>query len=99
MSRTREAAKVGKRGTVVIPARLRRQFGIQEGSSVLVEGGPDGVLIRPAVTVPVEAWTAERQAAFLLENAVDDKDYAWARKEVRRLGLDPDKIPHGRPRT
>lgn len=66
---------------------------------MLVEGGPDGVLIRPAVTVPVEAWTAERKAAFLLENAVDKKDYAWARKEIRRLGLDPDKIPHGRPRT
>ena len=66
---------------------------------MLFEGGPDGVLIRPAVTVPVETWTAERRAAFLLENAVDKKDYAWARKEVRRMGLDPDRIPHGRPRT
>jgi len=94
-----EPAKVGKRGTVVIPAKLRKKFGIEEGSSVLVEEGPDGVVIRPAVTLPVEVWTPERKAAFLLENAVDLKDYAWARKQVRRMGLDPDKIPHGRPKA
>ena len=30
-----ETTKVGKRGTVVVPARLRRKFGIQEGSLVV----------------------------------------------------------------
>ena len=94
----REAAKVGKRGTVVIPARLRKKFGIEEGSSVLMEEGTLGIVIRPAVMLPVEVWSPERKAAFLLENAVDGKDYAWAREEVRRMGLDPDQIPHGKPR-
>jgi AbrB family looped-hinge helix DNA binding protein len=94
-----DTAKVGKRGTVVIPAKLRKKFGIEEGSSVLVAESPEGVIIRPAVTVPVEVWTPERKAAFLLENAVDRADYDWARREVRRLGLDPDAIPHGRPRS
>ena len=51
----------------------------------------------PAVTVPVEVWSPERKAAFLLENAVDDDDYEWSRAEVRRMGLDPDQILHGRP--
>ena len=51
----------------------------------------------PAVTLPVETWDPERKAAFLLENAVDTNDYEWAREEVRRMGLDPDQIPHGRP--
>ena len=92
-----EPARVGKRGTVVIPAKLRRKYGIAEGSSVLFEDGSDCLVIRPAVTLPVEVWSAERKAAFLLENAADKKDYAWARKEVQRLGLDPDEIPHGRP--
>jgi AbrB family looped-hinge helix DNA binding protein len=94
-----ETAKVGKRGAVVIPAKLRKKFGIEEGSSVLVEEGPDGVVIRPAVTVPIEIWLPERRAAFLLENAVDLEDYEWARGEVRRMGLDPDRIPHGKPKT
>ena len=94
-----EPARVGKRGTIVIPAKLRKKFGIEEGSSVLVEEGRDGVVIRPALTVPLEVWSPERKASFLLENAVDNKDYAWARREVRRMGLDPDKIPHGRPKA
>jgi AbrB family looped-hinge helix DNA binding protein len=94
-----ESARVGKRGAVVIPAKFRKKFGIEEGSSVLVEEGPDGVIIRPAVTVPIEIWSLERKAAFLLENAMDREDYEWARSEVRRMGLDPDRIPHGKPKT
>ena len=97
-ARMGEPAKVGKRGTVVIPARLRKRFGIEEGSSVLLEEGPEGVVIRPAVTVPLEIYTPERKAEFLLTNSVDLKDYARARKEVERMGLRPDAIPHRRPR-
>ena len=92
-----EATKVGRRGTVVIPAALRRRYGIEEGTVVLIEEGPDGIVIRPAITLPVEMYSRERKAAFLLENAIDSMDYARARDEVRRMGLDPDRVPHGRP--
>ena len=92
-----EYSKVGKRGTVVIPAKLRRQFGIKEGSLIVAEAKPEGVLLRPAVAVPVENYTSERKAEFLLSNAVDKKDYEWAVREVRKLGLDPEQIPHKRP--
>ncbi|MGH2374595.1 MAG: AbrB/MazE/SpoVT family DNA-binding domain-containing protein, partial [bacterium] len=44
--------RIGKRGTVVIPADLRRRYGIGEGSLVVAEAQPDGILIRPAVAVP-----------------------------------------------
>jgi acyl-CoA synthetase (AMP-forming)/AMP-acid ligase II len=50
-----------------------------------------------AVVVPVERYSPERKAEFLLNNAVDGADYRKARKEVRELGLDPDSIPHMRP--
>ena len=89
--------KVGKRGTVVIPAPLRHRFGLEEGSLVIAEARDDGVLIRPAIAVPVEIYTPERRAEFLLSNAVDEKDYARAVEEVRKLGLDPDRIPHSKP--
>ena len=92
-----EASKVGKRGTVVIPAKFRRQYGIEEGTLVIVEEHPDGVLLKPAVALPVETYTDERKAEFLLSNAVDEEDYAWAVKEVRKLGLDPDQVAHQRP--
>lgn len=92
-----ETSRVGKRGAVVIPSALRRRFGIEEGSLVLAEERPDGILIRPAVALPLETYTPERRAEFLLSNAVDVEDYAAAVREVRALGLDPDKIPHHRP--
>jgi AbrB family looped-hinge helix DNA binding protein len=92
-----ETTKVGKRGTIVIPARLRRRFGLAEGDLVIAEERKEGVLIRPATAIPLEVYTPERQATFLLSNAVDAKDYARAVKAVRKLGLDPAKIPHHKP--
>jgi AbrB family looped-hinge helix DNA binding protein len=91
------SAKVGKRGAIVVPAKLRTRFGIEEGSIVIAEETADGILIRPAMVVPVERYSAQRKAEFLLSNAVDDADYRQARKEVRKLGLDPDSIKHLRP--
>jgi AbrB family looped-hinge helix DNA binding protein len=93
-----EAVKVGKRGTIVVPAKLRKQYGIEEGAMVTAEARDDGVLIRPAVVVPVEKYTQERKAEFLLSTSTTKKDYARARREVQRLGFDPDRIPHRRPR-
>lgn len=93
----KETTRIGKRGTLVIPARLRRLFGLEEGSDVLVEEAEGGILIRPAVTLAVERYPAERKAELLLNNAIDDEDYERAREEVERLGLDPDAIPHERP--
>jgi AbrB family looped-hinge helix DNA binding protein len=89
--------KVGKRGTVVIPAALRHRFGLEEGALVIAAARDDGVLIRPAGAVPVEIYTPERRAEVLLSNAVDEKDYARAVEEVRKLGLDPRSIPHSKP--
>jgi AbrB family looped-hinge helix DNA binding protein len=92
-----ESAKVGKRGAIVVPAKLRKRFGIEEGTIVIAEEKEDGILIRPAVVVPVERYTPERKAEFLLSNAIDRADYRRARKEVLKLGLDPDSIPHHKP--
>jgi len=89
-----QTSKVGKRGTVVVPARMRRKFGIEEGSLVIAEEREDGVLIRPAVSYPVEIYTPERIAEFLMSNAIDEEDYQRARDEVRQMGVDPDKVTH-----
>jgi len=47
---------------VVIPAALRRRFGIEEGSLVVAEATEEGILIRPAVAMPVEIYTPRRKA-------------------------------------
>jgi AbrB family looped-hinge helix DNA binding protein len=93
-----ETSKVGKRGTVVVPARLRRKFGIEEGRLVIAEERPEGILIRPALALPVEIYTPQRKAEFLLSNAVDAEDYRAAVAEVKKMGLKPASIPHHKPR-
>ena len=92
-----ETSKVGKRGTLVIPAQLRSKFGLAEGSAVLLEDTSEGILIRPAVTLPIEVYSPERTAEFLLNNAVNEADYEAARTEVRAMGIDPENIEHERP--
>ncbi len=92
-----ETGKIGRNGTLVIPAKLRRRFGLQEGGMVVLEETEDGISIRPAVAVPVEVYSARRKAELLLNNAVDAADYKRAVRAVRKLGLDPESIPHRRP--
>ena len=91
-----ETGLIGKRGNVVLPPRLREHLGIGEGSLVLLEEREGGILIRPLAEL-VEDYTPERRAELLLNNAVDDQDYQDSLEEVRRMGLDPETIPHQRP--
>ena len=93
----KETTRVGKRGTLVIPAKLRQLYGIEDGSMMVAEATEDGILLRPATVVPVESYTRERVAEFLLNNSVDTDDYERARQKVREMGLDPDEIDHVKP--
>jgi AbrB family looped-hinge helix DNA binding protein len=89
-----ETARIGKRGTLVIPAKLRQRFALPQGDLLVTEEREDGILLHPAVTVPVEIYTPERKAEFLLNNAVTREDYDESCRIIREdVGLDPAKIP------
>ena len=92
-----EITRIGKRGTLVIPSRMRRRFKMEEGTFVIAEERSDGLLLRPAAAVPVEVYSPERRAEFLLSTAGDRREYEKAVKIVRKMGFDPGKIPHYRP--
>lgn len=87
-----ESTRVGKRGTIILPAKMRRRYGFEEGTMVVAEEGEYGVLLRPAAVIPVEIYSPERKAELLIANAVDAKDRKKAEAEVRKLGLDPRRI-------
>lgn len=89
--------KMGKKGVVVIPAHLRRRFGLEEGSLIITEETAEGILIRPAIALPIEVYTPLRQAEFLLSNTINEEEYQAACSEVIAMGLNPDKIQHYRP--
>lgn len=90
-------ANLDSKGGLVVPARMRRALGLSPGSLVMLNVQDGMVTIRPAVAVPTERYTRERQAEFALNNAVDAQEYARALQMVREMGLDPAKIPHERP--
>lgn len=85
MNRDSSTREVGQRGTVVIPAELRRRCQLTEGSAVIAEARDDGILLRPAAVLPLETYSPRRRAEFLLSNAVDAADYAEAVRCVREL--------------
>jgi bifunctional DNA-binding transcriptional regulator/antitoxin component of YhaV-PrlF toxin-antitoxin module len=96
-SRHTETGRLGKKGAFTIPAVLRKRYGMTDGSLIIAEERADGILLRPAVATPVEIYSNERTAEFLLSNAVDTADYEAARTDVQAMGFDPDQIPHRRP--
>ncbi len=59
-----ETITIGRRGAITIPAKLRRAFGIQQNDQLIAEETPEGILLRPSVSVPVEIYTEERIAEF-----------------------------------
>ena len=96
-TRARDTARIGRRGTLVIPAALRRRFALEEGAMVIAEEVAEGILLRPALAVPLETYTPERKAEFLLTTAVNRAEYTAAKQAVRAIGLDPARIPHTPP--
>jgi AbrB family looped-hinge helix DNA binding protein len=91
-----QTVQIGKRGTVVIPAKLRKRYKLDEGGAMLIEEREDGILMRPAVTTPVEVeiYTPERLAEFFLNNVLTKEGYLEARKDVEQMGINPDSIDH-----
>lgn len=55
---------VSSRGVVTLPAKFRAALGIQADDLVIAETTPDGILLRPAVTLPVEMYSAARIGEF-----------------------------------
>jgi AbrB family looped-hinge helix DNA binding protein len=83
-----ETSKVGKRGTLVIPAKLRGRFGLEEGSLVIAEETPEGILLRPAIAVPTTLLNQEQVEDLLLEGitsgeATDMTEADW--DELRQI--------------
>lgn len=88
--RSPETARIGKRGMVVIPQKIRKIMDLQEGDLLLAQMHDGGILLRPAVTLPVEIYSLERKAELLLANAIDPDELLALQAEVRSWGLDPE---------
>ena len=55
---------VSSRGLVALPSAMLEAAGIRAHDIVIAETTPEGILLRPAVTLPVESYSGERIAEF-----------------------------------
>ncbi len=55
---------INSRGVVTLPAKLRQAMGLKADDQLIAETTPQGLLLRPAVTLPLELYTAERVQEF-----------------------------------
>jgi len=60
----RSLVTVTSRGVVTLPAGLRRVLGIKADDTLIAETTPEGLLLRPAVTLPVEIYSDRRVREF-----------------------------------
>ncbi len=63
-----EKVTIGRRGVLTLPARLRKRYGLRRNDELVVEETPQGLLLRPAVSMPIELYTEERIAEFMEED-------------------------------
>jgi AbrB family looped-hinge helix DNA binding protein len=73
---------ITSRGVVTLPARLRRALGLNPDDQLIAETTPDGLLLRPAVTLPVEVYSPERVREF---DAAEADLAAVLRRKAARL--------------
>lgn len=52
------------RGVITLPAKLREALGLKAEDHLIAETTPEGLLLRPAVTLPVEMYVPEREREF-----------------------------------
>ena len=55
---------ISGRGLIALPAKMREAAGLRPHENLIAETTPEGILLRPAVTVPIEIYTDERIAEF-----------------------------------
>jgi bifunctional DNA-binding transcriptional regulator/antitoxin component of YhaV-PrlF toxin-antitoxin module len=51
---------VSRRGVVTLPAKLRQALGIKADDQLIAETTAEGLLLHPAITPPIETYSAER---------------------------------------
>ena len=55
---------ITSRGVVTLPAKLRKALGLNTDDQLIAETTSEGLLLRPAVTLPIEIYSEKRIREF-----------------------------------
>ena len=75
------------KGQVVIPAWLRKQFHIEDGTKAVVQATPEGILLKPVTATTI------RKLRGILKRKPGDKSFAeeWAEHKREEIKLEEAK--------
>jgi AbrB family looped-hinge helix DNA binding protein len=71
------------RGVVTLPAKLRQALGIKADDQLIAETTPEGLLLRPAVMLPIEIYSDKRVREF--DEAQTELDRVLRRRKKLKL--------------
>lgn len=82
-------AQLSRRGTLTLPAEIRRELGLEEGDVLAVTRFGRSIVLTPTVVTPVELYTDERIAEFDEASAMTEEEIAqaqqlWGERRARR---------------
>jgi bifunctional DNA-binding transcriptional regulator/antitoxin component of YhaV-PrlF toxin-antitoxin module len=80
----KSALRVGRRGAVTLLAKLREALDIKTGDHLIAEATLEGLLLRPAVTLPIEIYSDKRIREF--DEAEAELEKVMRRKKRLRSG-------------
>ncbi len=60
---------INSRGMVKLPAELLHGMGVKAGGQLIAETGPEGLLLRPCLALPIELYVPERTQEFDIAEA------------------------------
>jgi len=55
---------ITSRGVITLPAKLRQALGLKGDDQLIAETTAEGLLLRPAVVLPVETYSPQREEEF-----------------------------------
>jgi AbrB family looped-hinge helix DNA binding protein len=78
-----DVTQLSSRGTVTLPAALRRELGLAEGDVLTVKVSDGAIVLTPAVLTEVEAYTDERIREFESAANMSEDELSAARRAWR----------------
>jgi AbrB family looped-hinge helix DNA binding protein len=79
-------AQLSARGTVTLPAEVRRSLGLSEADVLSVTVTDGRIVLTPAVVTPVELYTEDRTAEFAANSEMTEAELARARRRWDQRG-------------
>jgi AbrB family looped-hinge helix DNA binding protein len=70
---THETVQFTSKGQVVIPARFRREFQIEDGTKASITSTPDGILLRPITRTYIKSLRGSLRGRGVMKAMMADR--------------------------